>query len=50
MKHSKRPFKPDLMTVLLLVVSLGVLLTMIAQAGEMSPSAPSSVYQLAQLR
>ncbi len=34
MNHPKKPFKLDLMSALLIVVSLGVVLTMIAQAGE----------------
>ncbi len=34
MNHPKKPFKLDLMTALLIVVSLGVALTMFAQARE----------------
>ncbi len=37
MNHPKKSFKLDLMAALLIIVSVGVLLTMIAQAGEGRP-------------
>ena len=37
MNHRKKTFKLDLMTTLLIVVSLGVALTMIAQASGQRP-------------
>ncbi len=48
MNHPRKPFKLDLMTALLIVVSLGVLLTMIAQVGETTASTSAVAYQTAQ--
>lgn len=45
MNHPRKPFKLDLMAALLVVVSLGVLITMIAQAGENIAPEPVVAYQ-----